>query len=57
MKIDWNITEDLKKKAVSVSKAKEEMTYVQLARAYSLHRTYIIELKKLGDKLRSEQNE
>lgn len=56
MKIDWILSEKLRAKAIRISKAKEQMTYVQLASAFGLHRTYIIELKKLGDQLRKEQD-
>jgi hypothetical protein len=59
MKIDWELTPETKQKAIRISelKEREKFTYEQLAALFGHHRTYIIELKKEGDKLRKEQEE
>jgi hypothetical protein len=45
-------------KAVRVSELKEAgHTYPQIKKFFPYHTTWLIELKKLGDELRKEQNE
>ena len=57
MKIRWNPSDELKKRAIKISELKENLTYEQLEKTFGLHFTYLIELKKLGDQLRKDKHD